>query len=282
MKNILVPVDFSEPSKQAAHYAIALAEQLNAENLILYNAYQQPMPADPLLTEPTMNAMELYNIPELGEISHDHLQRFANELQSEASSSLQIEALGGFNDLIDGIEEVCSSHQINLVVAGITIGGKLTETLVGSRALDIAKRITTPVLIVPPEATYQPIQNLLFACDYKQVAQSTPVETIKNIVLQTGAHLHVLHVNETAKKEAELASAKATIKNLLQEVTPQFHVVQDTDFANAINNLVAQNNIQIIIAIPKKHSFFEGLFGRSHVKTLAFHAQVPLLLVHEE
>lgn len=281
MKNILVPVDFSEPSKQAARYAIALAEHVNAEKLILYNAYQQPMPADPLLTEPTMNAMELYNVPELGEISNDHLLRFKSELQNEVSGSLQIQVLGEFNDLVDGIEEVCSSQQINLVVTGITIGDKLTETLVGSRALDIAKHITTPVLIVPHNAVYQPIQNILFACDYKQVAQTTPVEAIEKIVLETGAQLHVLHVNETAKKETELTNEVATLQNLLQEVAPQFHQMQDANFNNAINGFVAQNNIHLLIAIPKKHSFFEGLFRKSHIKTLAFHTHIPLMLVHE-
>ncbi len=282
MKNILVPVDFSEPSKHAARYAIALAEHLNAEKIILYNAYQQPVPADPLLTEPTMNAMEMYNISELGEISREHLQRFKNEIQNEVSGSLQIQVIGEFNNLVEGIKEACASQQINLVVTGITIGDKITETFVSSRALDIAKHVTTPVLIVPNEAAYKPIQNILFVCDYKQVAQTTPVEPIEKMVLQTGAHLHVLHVNETAKKENELANELAALQNLLQEVTPQFHVVQDVSFINAVNTFITQNNIHLLIAIPKKHSFFEGLFRKSHVKTMAFHAHVPLMLVHEE
>lgn len=282
MKHILVPVDFSEPSKHATRYAIALAGHLKAEKLILYNAYQQPMPADPMLTEPTLNAMEVYNVTELGEISREHLQRFKNEIQNEAPASLGIEIIGEFNDLIEGIEEVCAAHQIDLVITGITAGDKLTETLVGSRAIDIAKRITTPVLIVPGNADYKPIQQVLFACDFKQAAQTTPVQPIENIVLQTGAKLHVLHVNETAKKDTDLAAEMATLKNLLQEVSPEYHTLQNADFVTAINSFIEQNKIDLIIAIPKKHRFFEGLFRKSHVKILAFHTHVPLMLVHEE
>ncbi len=282
MKTILVPVDFSEPSKAAARYAIALAEHWNAETIILYNAYQQPIPADPLLTEPTLNAMEVFNVSELGDISREHLQRFRKELQNEVSGSLQIQVMGEFNDLIDGIEEVCSSQPIDMVITGITAGDKLTETLVGSRAIDIAKRITTPVLIVPQEAVYQPIQNILFACDYKGVTKTTPVQPIESILQQTNAQLHILHVAQTDKHTSDFGNEVATLKTLLQKASPQFHDVQSDDFTNAITTFIQQNNIQLLIAIPKKHGFFEGLFRKSHVKALAFHTHVPLLLVHEE
>ena len=281
MKHILVPVDFSEPAKHAAHYAIALAEHLNAERVILYNAYQQPMPADPLLIEPTMNAMEVYNVSDLSEISRDHLQRFKKEIQSDVPASLQIEVIGEFNELTEGIQEICKAHRIDLVVTGITLGDRFTETLVGSHALDIAKQITTPVLIVPPEAGYKPIQNILFACDYKQVAKTTPVLPLQKIITETGARLHVVHVKETEKKES-LAGGSAMLKQLLGEALPQFYEVQNPNFAEAISTFVAQHDINLVVAIPKKHGFFEGLFRKSHIKTLAFHTHVPLLLMHED
>ena len=281
MKNILVPVDFSEPAKHAARYAMCLAEHLNAERIILYNAYQQPMPADPLLIEPTMNAMEVFNVSDLGEISRDHLQRFKKEIQSDAPASLQIEVIGEFNELTEGIQEICKAHQIDLVVTGITVGDKFTETLVGSHALDIAKQVTTPVLVVPQEAGYKLIQNILFACDYKQVAKTTPVLPLQKIITETGANLHVIHVKETDKKEEALAAGSATLKQLLGNISLQFHEVQNSNFAEAINTFVAQHDINLLVAIPKKHGFFDGLFRKSHIKTLAFHTHVPLLLMHE-
>ena len=281
MKHILVPIDFSEPAKHAARYAIALATHLNAEKIILYNAYQQPMPADPMLIEPTMNAMEIYNVTELGDISRDHLNKFKDEILREASVSFQIEVIGEFNDLAEGIEEVCAAQEIDLVVTGIAIGDKLTEMLVGSHAIDIAKQITTPVLIVPHEAGYKPVQNILFACDYKQVATTTPIQPIEKIVSETGAQLYVLHVNETAK-DIDLSVETDTLKRLLQTMSPQYHTVQSTDFSEAINTFISQHQIDLLVAIPKKHGFFEGLFRKSHVKTLAFHTYVPLMMMHEE
>lgn len=281
MKQILVPVDFSEPAKHAARYAMALAEHLNAERIILYNAYQQPMPADPLLIEPTMNAMEVYNISEFGEISREHLQRLKNEIQTDASASLQIDVIGEFNDLTEGIQEVCKAHRIDLIVTGITVGDKFA-TLAGSHALDIAKQVTTPVLIVPQEADYKAIQNILFACDYKQVAQTTPVLPLQKIISETNANLHIIHVKEANKKEDALVEGSTMLKQLLQNVSLQFHEVESSNFAEAINTFVAQHDIDLVVAIPKKHNFFDGLFRKSHIKTLAFHTHVPLMLMHED
>ncbi len=282
MKQILVPVDFSEPSKHAARYAVDLAIHLNAVKIILYNAYQQPMPADPLLIEPTVNVMDIYNVGDLGDISREHLNRFKKEIETQASASLQFEIIGEFNNLVEGIQEVCAAQETDLVVTGITIGGKLTETLVGSHAIDIARQVTTPVLIVPHEADYKPIKNILFVCDYKQVAKTTPVLPIKKILSETGAQLHILHVKESEKKEEAAIEGSAVLKNMLQHEAPLFYEVQHNNFAEAINTFVSQYDINLVVAIPKKHNFFEGLFRKSHIKTLAFHTHVPLMLMHED
>ena len=281
MKHILVPVDFSEPSTQAAQYAIALATHLNAEKVVLYNAYQQPIPTDPMLTEPTMNAMNVYDVNELSDISRDHLHKFKDDISNGKPDSLQIEVIGEFNDIIEGIQEVCAAKEIDLVITGITVGDKLTETLAGSHSLDIAREISTPVLIVPHEATFQPIRNILLVDDYKQVAGTTPVPALQSIVRETGAQLHVLHISESGK-EADLSKEEITLKGLLQDLLPQYHTVHNADFAAAVNTFITQNNIDLIAAIPKKHGFLESLFHKSHVKTLAFDAHVPILMIHKD
>ena len=282
MKNLLVPVDFSEPAKHAAQYAMALASHINAERMTLYNAFQQPMPTDPLLLEPSMNAMEIYNISDLGEISREHLERFKETIAADAPPGLQLEAIGEYNALTEGIQEVCASQHINLVITGITVGDKLTEALVGSHALDIAKTITTPVLIVPQEAGYKPIENILFACDYKQVAETTPVWALANMVTATKAKLHVVHVKETGKQDEEMITGSTVLKTLLQDISPSFYELEGTDFIDTINRFIDEHHIDLIVAIPKKHGFFEGWFRKRHVKTLAFHTHIPLMLIHED
>ena len=49
MKNILVPTDFSATARNAARYALQLAEQSRAPKVIFYNAYQAPLMVDPMV-----------------------------------------------------------------------------------------------------------------------------------------------------------------------------------------------------------------------------------------
>jgi nucleotide-binding universal stress UspA family protein len=67
----------------------------------------------------------------------------------------------------------------------------------------------------------------------------------------------------------------------LKDYTPEYHHVDSKDFAEAVNDFVAQNKVDMIITIPKKHGFFESIFKRSHTKQLAYHTHVPLLCMHD-
>ena len=48
-----------------------------------------------------------------------------------------------------------------------------------------------------------------------------------------------------------------------------------------INQFVADNKIDMIVFIPKKHSFFNSIFHESNTKRMAFHSTIPLLALHE-
>ena len=282
MKTILVPVDYSETARNAAFYALSLAEQLGAERLILYNAFQPPVPVDPvgITTDGNFNTIALYDVENLSENNKVHLDHLKREISNTYNGNIAVETISEYNILRDGIADICLSQDIAMIVMGITEGDKLTETLVGSNSLDVAKHTTTPVIIVPHDTTYKPIRQVLFTCDYKDVSKTVPVALLRNILAATGAHLQVLHVDANAETGEHLQQADA-LKDLLNDITVDYHAMQHTDFKEAVNQFAAAHNIDLIVAVPRRHSFFEGLFHHSHVKTLAFHSHIPLLLIHE-
>jgi nucleotide-binding universal stress UspA family protein len=108
-----------------------------------------------------------------------------------------------------------------------------------------------------------------------------PVTLLKGILAATGAQLQVLHVDAEKEREEHLQQA-AVLKELLKDVPAGYHTIQHPDFKEAVNLFASQCNADLIAAIPKKHSFLEGLFHHSHTKAIAFHSNIPLLLMHEE
>jgi len=275
MNSILVPTDFSEVAMNAGEYAVSLANDLGIQKIILYNAYQAPIAADP-----SMPAVQLFDIDVLKKASDEGLQKFRATLQSSCSRPMLFETRGEFQTLTSGVEEICKQEEIDIVVMGITGGSKMEEVLIGSNTISVAKHITVPVFIVPKNASYKKIQQAVLACDFRKVVDTMPVNAIKNLLDLTKAKLHILNVSEKETKPDE-AFESLLLDTLFQGYDPAYHFIHDTHFTEAINHFADNNHIDLIITIPKKHGLFEGLFKKSHTKSLAFHSHLPLMVIHD-
>src|SRR5690242_6634597 len=122
MKTILVPVDYSATAKNAAYYALSLAKQLGANKIILYNAFQPPVPADPIgiATDGNFNTIGLYDVEGLSESNKVHLDNLKKELNDPYNTGVTVEAFSEYNTLRDGIIELCQSQDVALIVMGIS------------------------------------------------------------------------------------------------------------------------------------------------------------------
>ncbi len=275
MNSILVPTDFSETAKNAGLYAVSLAQDLGIQKIILYNAYQAPISADP-----SMPAVQLFDIDVLKKSSKDGLEQFRSELQAVCKQPMLFETKAEFQLLTSGVEELCKVEPIDAIVMGITGGSKVEEALIGSNTISVAKHVTVPVFIVPSGATYKRINKVVLACDFRKVVDTMPVTAIKNLLDVTEAELHILNVSAKETKSDE-AFESLMLDTLFQGYSPKYHFIHDTHFAEAINHFADENAIDLIITIPKKHGLFDGLFRKSHTKSLAFHSHVPLMVIHE-
>ncbi|HWB28153.1 MAG TPA: universal stress protein [Chitinophagaceae bacterium] len=277
MNNILVPTDFSEVAKRAAIYALHFAAQVHASKIILYNAYQQP-----IATDASMTPVELIDFDEMRDISNKGMELFKTSIQSYAKGSINIEAITEYTTLAEGLKDICDAKKIDLVVMGVTGGGALSEVLIGSNAVTVAKHSTVPVVVVPPGTEFSDIKNVMLACDFRKVVETTPVKPIKQILDETKAKLFVLNIDHENKNfSPETPFESLMLDTLFYGYSPEYHFMDSTSFVEAINNFALDKNIDLIITIPKKHGFFEGLFKRSHTKQLAFHSHVPLMVIHD-
>ena len=272
MKTILVPVDFSDTARNCALYAAGLANWAGAAKLILFNAYSIP-----LATEMSWAVLQT---EELRKYSEDGLADFKSFLQKQMPGELEIECFSEFGFLSERIEAVCSETGSDLIVMGITGGGKLEEALIGSNTTHILKHTHVPVLIVPSQAKWKPVKNIGWACDYREVISTTPAEAIKKIVKEFNAKLVVVH-NDPDKDafDPEKYRNNVMVTEMLHELQPGFVRVAEAHFAEAINHFVDEHDIDMLLAIPKKQNWLDSIFHPSHTKQLAFHSHVPLLCI---
>ena len=178
MKTILVPTDFSATAKNAATYALALAKQFGIKRIVLYNAYQAPVSVDPMV--PTV---QLLDMDLMKKSSQEGLDAFKADLEKGLPvDDIAIDTFSEYNVLTGGINELCTAVGADLIVMGITGGGAVTETLIGSNAVSVSQHAITPVIIVPPEAKFSTIKKVLLACDFEKVEETTPIKPLKELL----------------------------------------------------------------------------------------------------
>lgn len=261
MNTVIVPVDFSETSLNAAKYAAQLLVGHYGVNMILYHSYSKAAEADTV----TANLEKLK-----ADLMKDHVVKI-DVLAHEES------------DFVDGLEKAARHRRADLVIMGITGKSAIAQVFFGSNTLKMAERKACPVLIIPESASFSPIKNVMLTSDFKNTLNTTPSAPIKDFLNAFKPQLHVVNVDNehyislTENYEAE----KQELKAMFAEYNPEFYFMRLYDVDEAINLFAESRNIDLIIAIQKNRSFIGKLLNGSRTKTLSFHSKMPILVMHE-
>lgn len=281
MKNILVPTDFSATARNAAHYALHLAEQLCSLKVILYNAYQAPLMIDPMVP-----AVSLLDEAQLRNASNENLAAFKLTLEAFRPKNCVIETYCEYALLTNGLDAACEANNAGLIVMGITGGGLLEETLIGSNTVAVANHSQVPVIIVPRNTVFTPIRTIMLLSGFDKADTTIPVKAVRKMIADTGARLLVF-TREGIPGEYSMTHSSGTpdqndtLHGLLQDLNPEYHFSKNKHYSEAVNLFALEHQADLVITIPGKHGFFESLFTRNHTTELAFHTHVPLMVIHE-
>jgi len=276
MNTILIPTDFSPTAKNAAMYAAGFAKQMKSDRVILYNAYQTP-----IVTDANMALVETVDINEMANSSKENLEQFRTLLRPHFDNDIMVDTLSEYGVITTDINDICKSNNADFIIMGVTGGGRLEETLIGSFAIDIARHAEVPVIIVPPDAHFTDIHEVMLACDFSKVVETTPVEPIKELLDATAAKLIVVNIDHKSKHfTTDTPFESLLLDTLLQDYNPEYKFIDDDDFVEGINKVALETKTDLIITIPKKMGWFDSLFKKSHTKMLAFHSHVPLMVIH--
>ncbi|TAF56822.1 MAG: universal stress protein [Sphingobacteriia bacterium] len=277
MKTILLPTDFSATAQNAADYAVQLAQQIGATRLVLFHAYDVPVAVDPLmpgLPVPELDAFRSAAESRIYALRHQYLEKYGESFLFDVQLH--------FGSLLGGLSDVCTQLPIDLIVMGITGGGAVEETLVGSNTLGVANELTIPLLIVPPHAQFQHISKVLMACDFEAAETTIPVDLLQKLLTSTQSKLHVINVEDREDDRslpAKIFGESAAVYSTLASLNPSYHFLEHRDFTEAVNGLAEKESVQIIVNLARKRGFFDKIFRISHTKKLAFHSHLPVLVL---
>jgi nucleotide-binding universal stress UspA family protein len=269
MKTFLVPVDFSSTSENAAEYAVALTKDVPGVEIILYHVYSSISFAT--LTEKEEGSRK--------KISDAELNILKSKLKASENQKTTIESEEG--SFIENIEKYVMSNHVDMVVMGITGSSRISQVFMGTNTLNVIRHINTPVMIIPPNAKFTGIKNMLFASDFKDVARTTPFASLKKVLDFFKPSLRIINVDSEHYIELtdEFRIEKDEMEEKLNSYNPEFSFLRAYDFLDGINRYAEGKEIDAIITVPKKHGFISQLFKTSHTKKLAYHSHVPTIAI---
>ena len=275
MKTIIVPTDFSPVSINAVNFATDMALAIDA-SILLFNVYNIPVSYSEV-------PFVLISVEEIKKESEIQLEDLKKKVIHITSDKVKVNTKSTMGNTVDELEELCKEIQPFAVVMGAKGVSGIEKVMFGSTTLTAIRHITWPVICVPPGREYgKGIKKIGFACDFKQVAETTPVLFIKQMVKEFDAELHILNVDYKEKHfRPETPEQSFWLHKLLEDVKPQYHYINKKDVEDGINEFAENNNLDLVIAIPKKHTLLEGIFKPSSTKKLVFQSHIPVMCVHE-
>src|SRR5260221_4889514 len=275
MKTIIIPTDFSSIATNALHYGIDMAQAIDASILLLH-VYQVPITM-------TDVPIVLVSVEELQKNAEERLVNLKKEVEHISMGKLKIYSEARLGNVTDELETLCNKIKPFAVVMGNKGATSAERIFFCSNTLTAIRDLTWPVICVPPGKQFgQGLKRIGFACDFRDVVETTPTHFVKEFVKEFNAELFVLNIDYHNRQfKPETPEQSLFLHTMLEDAKPTYHFIEHKDAEDGINEFAEKNNIDLLIAIPKKHKLLEGIFKPSSTKQLIFHSHVPVMCVHE-
>lgn len=285
MKKLLVPTDFSEDAARAVRYAIDLGQALEAE-LLLYHACFDPMLDSDL---PRWHADG--DSGQQGELVLNQAQAQATRMMEDLQKSLQAEAPSlrvetlvemGFAER--NIPEVSLREGCDLIVMGTRGKGRVLKTFFGSVTASVMQRASTPVMVVPEGATFEPFRHVMYASDFDPadgVVVRQMLETLRP--LDFGLYtVFIYNDHGHPYRKEDYQGLKEALQSHMHHVIPDARMdivaTGDHDLVQGLQRQLQENDVDLLVMTTHARNFVTRLMQPSQTKRMMFQTKTPLLV----
>lgn len=289
-RKILVPIDFSEHSNNAAYFALKLAKLYQAEVKLLH-VFNSPIVDMIPFTDAASIQIDIdisYQI--LHKNAKDKLIKFFNIIRKYADD----------NDLKDmrigyalregyaayGIVDMCKRYKPGMVIMGTKSEGFRSSELVGSVAAEVVRDSRVPLLVIPEKANLKDIdevKNVLYATrfDENDFIAIRKLVTMLSVFSVSLVCANVLDDPENKIAQAKMSSLREYAHKTFKKTRIDFQLIKGKNTLEAFKGFITGKNIHLMALTMHKRSLLERLFNPSLTRKMLSDADIPLLIFPE-
>lgn len=288
-RKILVPIDFSASSQNAARFSIFLASKYGSEIKLLH-VFNSPMVDMIPFTDAASIQIDIdisYNV--LRKNAKEKLLKFYHDLKLFANK-LDMEHIKIGYSLVEGyaaygIIEMSRRYNPGIIVMGTKGEGFRSSELVGSVASEVSDETHLPLLVIPEAAVLKgvdEVKNVLYATNFDE-SDFVAIRKLISITSKINVSLFCIHVSDDP--ESHMIKAKMnSLKEYFSEVNPKINVecavIKEKDIVKAFKNYIHEKNINLIALTVQKRNLIYKLINPSVTKKMLYQSDIPVLLFH--
>jgi nucleotide-binding universal stress UspA family protein len=264
---ILVPLDFSDSSLHALDAALALADP-KKDRISLVHVVEV-----------------VYDFASQAAIA---MERQAGESKKQAKNIIQSHASKGVPmdyKQVEGnpilvLAQIAREQKMDLIVMGTQGASGIKKSLIGTITVGLLKEAHCPVLVVPAKVKLQSITQFTLALEFAD-HEPPMLEKLVHWMNTWKGSLHLLHVEgvkEGFKEELLALGLKSYLKEKFPKLSAEASSITAENIAEGLASYM-EKQAGVLVMCPADKSIWEQLFKKSQTVEMAFHTQVPLLVL---
>jgi nucleotide-binding universal stress UspA family protein len=274
METILVAVDFTKSSENAARYAFGLASDTKARVTLVHGTHL------PLVSDVQFDITA--SLDSMHAQAQKDMDLFVSKMAKKfpkIKSNAHVE-IGFVGEIL---RKLSKKSEVSLVVLGIGQSDKCSEVVFGSTSTALAGSIGTPVLIIPEKATYKGLSRICLSFDGNKLPTGTGMKLVAELVEKFESNMYYAHVmdeNYPIKDESTLKP----VFNLLNDTKKNVHFLKSIagKKVEMIEDFSRRYKINMMVMIAREHNFLWRLIHERNTKKMAFTTSRPLLVLAEK
>lgn len=289
LREVLVPVDFSDYSFMACEFGFKLARDLDCRVKLLHAFFTPFYPASiPFGDSFTLQATDK-------DIYHDVRAKMEQEMNQLAEKIEKKIAIGQIPDvvyktvLVEGLpEEEIIDYSRKMQPTAIVMGtrGKNAKELdlIGSVTAEVMEGSKTPVFAIPEGAKVKNLsemKQIVFLTNFRE-REFKAFEIMMKFLSPYPIKVFLAHI---AKKEDVWNEIKLSgIQKYLAERYPQLQteyklIDQNVGLEEALETFVLENKIDMISLSSSRRNIFARMFNPGIARRMLFHSDTPILVI---
>tara|TARA_R110002050_G_scaffold286468_3_gene437004 strand:+ start:87126 stop:87947 length:822 start_codon:yes stop_codon:yes gene_type:complete len=271
MKNILVPIDFSETSSYALQAAATIAKQQDASITVIHMLG---------LSEAVLDKDEIQEYEEAKYYMALAKKRFKAFLDKPYLKHIKIEKIVQNYKIFSELNSIAREQHADLIVMGSHGTSGFNELFLGSNTEKVVRTSDIPVLIIKsPDSNFK-IKKILFACSFDDDS-ALAFKNVKAFAEKFSAKIKLVYINTPHDFLSMNEIQERISKFMYKAMEPKQIVAIYNDYSeeHGLLNYSKKEKFDILALATHGRKGLSHFFMGSIGEDLANHADLPVLTV---